>query len=73
MHFSEDINTFNYVAWIADDHETFIKMIDEAIEKNSEKKVKERIKRAEQNTWTARVEQFWDIVDNWEKAEKDNV
>ena len=68
IHFSEDINTFNDVAWIADDHDAFIKMVGEAIETDSKEKLKKRIQRAEKNTWTARVEQFWDIVDTWEKT-----
>ena len=60
--FSEDINTFKDVARIADNHEEFIEAIQHAIDQDNPSEVQSRVARAAQNTWTARVEQFWDII-----------
>ena len=62
--FSEDINGFRNVIHIARDHENFIRLIDTAIEQNSDAKVKARKAVANQNTWAARVEQFWQILED---------
>ncbi|WP_126973554.1 glycosyltransferase [Gynurincola endophyticus] len=61
-HFSEDIYSFNDVAYVVDDHESFLTTIDQAIRENNEERVIARTKKAAQNTWTARVEQFWNIL-----------
>ena len=61
-HFSEDIYTFREVAYIAENHDEFIKLIDTALLENSEEKKQARIALARQNTWTARVEAFWKII-----------
>lgn len=61
-HFSEDIYTFREVAYIAENHEGFCELIDTAINSNNAALQQQRIAVAEQNTWTARVERFWEIV-----------
>lgn len=61
-HFSEDIYTFRDVAYVTDTHEEFIQAIDKAIAENSEEKKNARMRVAAQNTWEARVRQFWDII-----------
>ena len=61
-HFSEDIYSFNSVAYVVDTDDEFIRTIDKAIAENSEEKKQARLKVAEQNTWTARVERFWEII-----------
>ncbi len=61
-HFSEDIYTFRDVAYIADDHETFLQLIDQAIDENNAALQEKRIAVASQNTWAARVDQFWAIL-----------
>jgi glycosyltransferase involved in cell wall biosynthesis len=61
-HFSEDIYTFNNVAYIAESHDEFVNLIDTAISDDSTEKEQARIEVAKQNTWTARVEAFWKIV-----------
>lgn len=61
--FSEDIISFNKVAYVVGSHQEFIETINRAINENSPEKVKERMQVAEENTWTARVKQFWDIVE----------
>lgn len=65
-HFSDDIHSFSDVAYIADSHEEFIALIDRAIDENSLDKRNRRTARAEENTWVARVNQFWDFVAQWE-------
>jgi teichuronic acid biosynthesis glycosyltransferase TuaH len=61
-HFSEDIYTFHDVAYVVDSHEEFIVAIDTAIAEDSEEKKQARMKVAATNTWTARVERFWEII-----------
>lgn len=61
-HFSEDIYSFHEVAYVVDSHDEFIQTIDRAIAENNEEKKQARIRVAEQNTWTARVARFWEIV-----------
>lgn len=61
-HFSEDIYTFRDVAYIADDHETFLQLIDQAIDENNAALQEKRVAVASQNTWAARVDQFWNIL-----------
>jgi glycosyltransferase involved in cell wall biosynthesis len=61
-HFSEDIYSFRDVAYVVDTDEEFVQTIDRAITENSDEKKLARIKVAEQNTWTARVERFWEII-----------
>ena len=62
-HFSEDIFSFRDVAYVVDSHDDFLKAIDIAISENNEEKKQARMKVAAQNTWTKRVEQFWNIID----------
>ncbi len=61
-HFSEDIYSFKDVAYIAENQDEFINYIDIAIAENNEEKKQERIKATLQNTWTARVDAFWEIL-----------
>ncbi len=61
-HFSEDIYTFHDVAYIADSHEEFIQLIDMAIDENNAALQEKRVAVASQNTWAARVSQFWNIL-----------
>lgn len=62
VNFSSDIKSFNHVAYIEDTHEGFLHAIRSAIEENTPERVKERMSVASQNSWTARVEKFWEIV-----------
>ncbi len=61
-HFSEDIYTFREVAYIADSHEEFLQMIDQAISENSAERIEARMKVAAKNSWKIRVEEFWNII-----------
>lgn len=62
--FSQDIQGFADVIYIGRDHNEFVHMIDQAIAENDCDRIKARMAVANTNTWTARVERFWDIVEN---------
>ncbi len=62
--FSEDIQSFKDHIYLANAEDTFVKMVEEAVNDASPEKIKERVLIAEQNTWTARIKQFWEIVEN---------
>ncbi len=63
--FSEDIQFFRDVIYLAEDENDFIQKINQAIEEDSDDKIIQRVNVASRNTWTDRVEQFWDIVENY--------
>ena len=60
--FSEDIQSFKKQIFLANSEEEFVQLIDTALSPQSEDAFKNRIALAESNTWTARIQQFWDIV-----------
>ncbi len=62
--FSEDIRGFRDVIYLADSHQEFIDQIDVALKENSSELEQKRFKVAQTNTWEARVEQFWNLVEN---------
>lgn len=61
--FSIDIQGFKDVIYLADDDDLFLQYIDKAIAEDDDQKLIERTEVAHSNTWTARVNQFWDIVE----------
>jgi glycosyltransferase involved in cell wall biosynthesis len=61
-HFSEDIFSFRDVIYIAESHDEFIALIDRAIEEDSKERQLARVKKASENTWTTRVEHFWNCA-----------
>lgn len=62
--FSEDIQSFGDVIYIGHSHSEFVQLIDVAIHENDSSRVQARVRVANSNTWTARVEQFWRILEN---------
>ena len=60
--FSVDIRGFAKDIYIAENEAEFVKLIDKAIDENSQERIDARAATAETNTWTARVREFWDIV-----------
>lgn len=60
--FSEDIQDFSSHIYLAKDHESFIRSIEPAISNNNQEIKQKRLKVAASNTWDARVEAFWQIV-----------
>ena len=70
--FSDDIRSFQPHIRIADSHDHFVQLIDEAIADYPEYKVRQRMAIGESNTWKDRVEEFWQITDAYfEKKEKE--
>lgn len=63
--FSEDITMFGDVISLASSMEEFNACIDEEIKSNQSVKRDRRIKRAKSNTWTARGNEFWNIVEGY--------
>ena len=68
--FSEDICTFGDNIMIAENDNEFVNHINEAVNRQSNEEINERQAIAATNTWTARVDQFWEIIDRYEKATK---
>jgi glycosyltransferase involved in cell wall biosynthesis len=64
--FSEDIQSFGDVIYISADHAEFVSLIDRAIKENGPERIKARTAVANRNTWTARVEEFWEILESHE-------
>ncbi len=71
--FSEDITDFNDVVYIASSHDDFIAMIEKSLAENSSELEKSRIKVAEGNSWKARVQAFWNIVDDYLHTQKAGI
>lgn len=67
--FSEDINGFRDVIYIGGNDDEFVGLIDKAINENDDAKMKARFRVARQNTWSARVEAFWQILEGSYKEE----
>jgi hypothetical protein len=52
------------VIYIGRDPGEFVQLIDQAIQENNNDRIQARTAVANTNTWTARVEKFWEIVEN---------
>jgi glycosyltransferase involved in cell wall biosynthesis len=61
--FSADIRSFGNVIYLSENDSDFLRNIDMAIEENANERIEQRIAVAKQNTWTARIEQFWQIAE----------
>ena len=62
--FSEDIQGFKDVTYIGKSNSEFVALIDRAISENNSDQVNKRLAVANTNTWTARVETFWQILES---------
>ncbi len=60
--FSADIRGFSKVIHLADDHDSFVRLIDTALADTDPDRVQQRLAVAHENTWTARIRQLWEIV-----------
>lgn len=72
--FSEDILDFSQVTYIADNEESFINYIAQAMEEDCEALKRKRMKAAEKNTWSERIAQLLHIIDenlNLQQQEND--
>ena len=63
--FSEDINGFKDHIYLANSEEAFIQLIDKALLPQTPADIKGRTQLAASNTWTARIKEFWSIVDQY--------
>ncbi len=61
--FSEDIKGFKDVIYIGSNTAEFVQLINKAIQENNDQKINARTLVANSNTWTARVEAFWNILE----------
>ena len=61
--FSEDIRDFEDLIYLATDDDHFIKSITRAIEEDDEVRIENRIRVAQQNSWPARAETFWQFLE----------
>lgn len=68
--FSDDIASFSDVIYLAQDHDEFLSLIQEAVDSNSEEQIAQRVKVASQNTWHTRVNKLWELVDNYSKNKR---
>jgi len=67
--FSDDIRGFEQVISIAANHDEFLARIDAEIRTDNESKRKQRIEVAGRNTWQARVDDFWKIINEYERPQ----
>ncbi len=63
--FSADIGSFSEHIYLAGSSKEFAELIHLAVDDSSPEKIAARVAVARQNTWTARIEQFWNIVDQY--------
>ncbi|MFM2268266.1 MAG: hypothetical protein RL757_1707 [Bacteroidota bacterium] len=68
--FSDDIQLFKDVIYLADGHDDFLNKIDKAIAEDNDDRIIARATVANRNTWADRVEQFWDLVKNFVEKKK---
>lgn len=62
--FSADIRSFADCIYLAESHEDFINLIDEAISEDKPGLVRQRVEVANSNTWEARIRQLWEIIEH---------
>jgi hypothetical protein len=60
--FSEDIESFKDVVYVADSHDEFLSYHNVASDENSPELQKKRIEISQGNTWENRVNQFWSMI-----------
>lgn len=61
--FSEDILKFNKTAYIAKDESSFINYISQALEEDREDLKIKRVEEAKRNTWSNRVQQLYQMIE----------
>lgn len=63
--FSIDVKSFDKIAIVSSDHDSFITGISEAVESNSPENVRGRVQKSEGNSWADRIILFWNILENY--------
>ncbi|ALJ01463.1 hypothetical protein DC20_14065 [Rufibacter tibetensis] len=64
--FSDDIKDFADVAYIAENETQFVSLVGLALQEDTDELIRKRISKALTNTWEARVNQFWNIIEEVE-------
>lgn len=64
--FSDDMADFEAVAFVTNDEDTFVANVAKALQENTPEKERARIAFSENNSWTNRTEQFWNIIEAYE-------
>lgn len=67
--FSVDMARFADRVWLANDHDTFLASIDQALAHRSEAESRQRLASAEGDSWDARVELLWQLLEKTPKAQ----
>lgn len=62
--FSKDVQHFEDVVYVSENHEDFIGKVNKAIHDNSEEAISTRVKKSEGNAWSDRVNLFWELLGN---------
>jgi glycosyltransferase involved in cell wall biosynthesis len=60
--FSEDISAFETIAYVCDDHDSFVTAVGKAISENTKEKELARIDYARNNSWLARAEELKKMI-----------
>ncbi|TXK52119.1 glycosyltransferase family 1 protein [Pontibacter qinzhouensis] len=66
--FSDDIIDFKDVVYIAQTEQEFVNKISEAIATDDADKKQDRMQTAQLNTWKARAEKFWELVEEQQES-----
>lgn len=64
--FSDDIRTFAHCTYLAEDHDSFLQKIENALSENNPELVSRRSAVAHENTWEARIQQLWETIKSHE-------
>ena len=63
--FSDDIRSFGKVIYLGESHGAFTGLIEKAVSEDNPEKIAARTAVADSNTWAARIEQLWEIVEKY--------
>ena len=61
--FSPDVEAFGDIIHVAGDHASFLEGIERSLRDDGPELKEKRMARAQQNSWPARVHQFWNLVE----------
>jgi teichuronic acid biosynthesis glycosyltransferase TuaH len=64
--FSDDIRTFAHCTYLAEDQDSFLQKIENALSENNPELVRLRSAVAHENTWAARIQQLWETIKSHE-------
>jgi glycosyltransferase involved in cell wall biosynthesis len=71
--FSNEMDSFKEIAYVTNDEDEFVSLVEKAIMENSKQKELERIRFSEDNSWTKRIEQFWEIITSYSEDKLNKI